>query len=162
MTGVMLMQEDIKLCRLTLCRHILPDRWKGIRSFPCPAVHFLRLQCYRTLFCFQSNDYAHLRRPALPLQSKEDHTGEQCSKSCKLVTSPYEGEPDQLSGQCGCVAPHRACSAEFNEGVVRELCDALGNRAFATAFTDSEGAMAAGAVRRLQKSKDLSLLATAE
>ena len=108
------------------------------------------------------NAHASLRHPALLLQSTGDQAEQQCSNQCKLMTSPYEGELDELSGQCGCMAPHHACSAEFGEGIVRDLCAVLGNRDFATAFTDSEGSMSVGAARRLQISKDLRLLATAE
>ena len=98
----------------------------------------------------------------VPLQSIGDQAGQHCSNQCSLVKSPYEGEPDQLSGPCGCIVPHHACSAEFNEGIVKELCAVLGTRDFATALTDSEGSMAAGGTRRLHNSKDLSPLATAE
>ena len=98
------------------------------------------------------------------LQSSADQAGQQCSNQCKVTRSPYEGDPDQLSGSCGCTAPHHTCSPEFSSGIVKDLCDLLGNRELATASIDSSTEVyeAAGGARRLQGSKVLSLLATAE
>ena len=111
-----------------------------------------------------SHARACLRETNVLVQSNGDQAMPQCGNQCKLVRSPYEGEPDQLSGLCGCMATHQTCSAEFSGGIVKELCDMLGHRKFATAFTGSsaEESAAAGGARRLQKLKDSSLVATAE
>lgn len=111
-----------------------------------------------------SHAHACVRWTLVHLQSSGDQAMSQCGNQCKLVRSPYEEEPDQLSGLCGCIATQQACSAEFGGGIVKELCKLLGNREFATAFTRSstEEPVAAGGARQLQKVRDLSLVASAE
>ncbi len=94
------------------------------------------------------------------LQSNAQTT-QQCGQQCKLMVSPYEGEADQLSGPCGCIVRPNSCSLDFSSGIVKDLCGQMGNREVDTAVTDRES-VAASAMRQLQGSQGLPMLASSE
>ena len=100
------------------------------------------------------------------MQSSSQGSESKCGTPCELTASPHDGGQQSLPGPCGCVAGPGTCSAEFNGGIVRDLCEQLGGRQVSVADTDSSALQgtAQRSMGRLQGSQKpaLALLATSE
>ena len=150
------MQQQIQPCGFYLGWNILPDRQKG-RFHLYTAISYLSMLPLHGHACLLRS----AKRDLFGLQSNAAQTTQQCGQQCKLVVTPYEGEADQLSGPCGCIARQNSCSLDFSSGIVKDLCGKMGDREVDTAFRDWES-VAAGGMRKLQDFQGLPLLVSTE